>query len=154
MRWYGGSVRQSHKIPLFFPPVRKIAPSVSTNASTHVLYFLIGLRQDERGRSSPRVIRQLAAKRAAGFSPTVPSAPARPGTCAKGVGTRRCEIRGNPTGAPRKNRGDREHGMRLTMRLTNVRFTPESRQIADTLVCPLCAKSRHSHCSRFPYSIT
>jgi len=36
-----------------------------------------------------------------------------------------------------------------------VRFTPESGQIADASLGPLCAKSGHSHRSkRFCYSIT
>jgi len=30
----------------------------------------------------------------------------------------------------------------------NVRFTPESGQMADISGCPLCAKSGHSHCSK------
>src|SRR5215831_19497870 len=36
----------------------------------------------------------------------------------------------------------------------DVRFTPESGQIADISGCPLSAKRRHSHCSKFSYSIT
>src|SRR5262245_57745596 len=36
--------------------------------------------------------------------------------------------------------------------LADVRFIPESGQIADIPVCLLCAKSRHSHCSKFTRS--
>src|SRR5262249_35735308 len=39
--------------------------------------------------------------------------------------------------------------------LWHVRFAPESGQVADVSICPLCAKSGHSHCSKkHRYSIT
>ena len=39
--------------------------------------------------------------------------------------------------------------------LGHVRFAPESGQTAEASICPLCAKSGHTHCSKkHRYSIT
>ena len=39
-------------------------------------------------------------------------------------------------------------GADITRLLSNVRFTPKSGQTADVSICPLCAKSGHSRCSK------